>query len=189
MILGKKMANRSTSRLNSERLKRQVFWIPRRSICVANSCCLRFCSIISNKWNFVSLDIVYLVAIKHTICLVLLVRNHAFSPSFFYLRILYFCILLFFSTSVDSALTLFPNLEVVKSIIFSGAVAQYFSSPLIPGASHTVIVFFIALDSNVFSFIENLVSIYFQYYFRWEWNGVCNVSRQDRCWSSGLAEM
>ena len=73
---------------------------------------------------------------------------------------MYFCISFSFLTSVDSAFTFSPNLEVVKSIIFCDDVAQYFSSPLILGASHTVIVFFVALDSKVFSSIKNLISIF-----------------------------
>ncbi|KAI8547312.1 hypothetical protein RHMOL_Rhmol07G0185300 [Rhododendron molle] len=103
------MANGNRPWFHLEHLERQVLRIPSRSIRVTHRHCFRFRPVNTVQRNHICLCGARLVAIKHRVCIILLVAHH----------------------------------KVVKSIIDSNEVAQYFSSPLIPGSSHSLMVFFI----------------------------------------------
>ncbi|KAI8547313.1 hypothetical protein RHMOL_Rhmol07G0185300 [Rhododendron molle] len=83
MILRKEMANGNRPWFHLEHLERQVLRIPSRSIRVTHRHCFRFRPVNTVQRNHICLCGARLVAIKHRVCIILLVAHHTFFTSHF----------------------------------------------------------------------------------------------------------
>nr|GMC46566.1 hypothetical protein CRG98_000308 [Ipomoea batatas] len=148
MILWKEMADGHSSGLNLKHLESQMLRIPSRSIFVANHRGFNLSPIRSDERNRVSLG-----------------------------EMVYFCMDVWPPAAVDIARTFFPSLDLEKSTMDSNEVAHCFSSPLITGSSHSVMVCFITWASSESGAMENWFRIWDIF---WEENGIFSASERGK---------